>query len=239
MVETVTARCSANRGRRIPRDTVLRLVAASAGHCASPFCGTGFLWHELSNGSAVRLGEVAHIVAASVGGPRGDAEAPESDLVAYENLVLLCPTCHQVVDGAPEEYPVETLRQWKVNHEARISELLGVGRHETREGAHAQLLGLLEENRVVWETYGPESADGWRPEVADIWLREVRDVILPNNARIGKLLEVNSHLLSPTERAIVAEFAAHARAIEHRHLAGVINPAAPLFPARLNSVYLS
>lgn len=200
-------------------------------------CPTGFLWHELSDGSAVRLGEVAHIVAASVDGPRGDATAEESELVAYANLMLLCPTCHTIVDGAPGEYTADTLRRWKAVHESRLTEILGVARYATREQARSQLVRLLEENRVVWERYGPESPDSWKPERASTWFTEVKDVILPNNARIQKLLEVNAQLLNFQEKRIVAEFSAHSRALEQRHLAEIVNPDAPRFPDGLNEVF--
>jgi hypothetical protein len=239
MVESVVSRCGRSRGRRIPRDTVVRLVGAAAGHCERPGCPTGFLWHELADGSAVRLGEVAHIVAASAEGPRGDAESDDRDLVAYGNLMFLCPTCHTIVDGAPEEYTAEILTRWKTDHEVRLSEILGVARYETRDQARAHLVPLLEENRIVWERYGPESREAWKPEMPAMWSTEVKDVILPNNARISRLLEVNTHLLRPDEQRTVAEFRAHSRGLEQRHLANVINPAAPRFPKPLNRVYSS
>ncbi|MEU7485832.1 hypothetical protein [Streptomyces sp. NPDC042319] len=237
MPETVVSTCEKNRGRHIRRETVVRLVAAAAGHCASPLCTTGFLWHELADGSAVRLGEVAHIVAAQADGPRGDPKSLESDLVAFDNLVLLCLNCHTIVDRAPDEYPVETLRQWKAHHEARILEVLGVVRYTSRQQAQAELRRLLQSNRVTWERYGPESPDAWTPESASTWLREVRDVVLPNNTSISKLLDVNSHLLRSNELSIVAEFSTHARALEQRHLTGVVNPSAPRFPKALDNVF--
>lgn len=237
VAETLVARCHANRGRRIARDTVVRLVAAAGGHCERPLCQTGFLWHELADGSAVRLGEVAHIVAASAEGPRGDAQADDDDLVAYTNLMLLCPTCHTIVDGAPDEYTADILRGWKIEHESRVTGILGVARYESRDQARQHLVRLLEENRVVWERYGPESPEAWRPETAVTWSTEVKDVILPNSTRIERLLEVNAHLLRPDEERTAAEFSAHSRALAQRHLAGVVNPAASRFPAALNTVF--
>lgn len=237
MVETVASRCTENRGRRIPRDTVVRLVGATGGHCERPGCSTGFLWHELADGSAVRLGEVAHIVAASVEGPRADAHAEDDQLTAFENLMLLCPTCHTIVDGAPTDYPADMLRGWKADHESRLSEILGIVRYQTRQQACAHLVRLLEENRVVWERYGPEATNAWMPETAVTWSTEVKDVILPNNASIGGLLYANADLLRPEEVRTVAEFSAHSRALELRHLASVVDPSAPRFPAELNTVF--
>jgi hypothetical protein len=151
--------------------------------------------------------------------------------------MLLCPTCHTIVDGAPDEYTVDILKRWKAQHEARLSAILGVTRYETRPEARTRVVALLNENRVVWERYGPESPEAWKPETAEIWATEVKDVLLPNNSRIGQLLKVNDHLLRPDEKRTVAEFSAHARALELRHLAGVINPGAPRFPIEVDDLF--
>jgi hypothetical protein len=44
---------------------------------------------------------------------------------AYENLILLCGTCHRVVDGQPLDYPVHVLLELKRAHEAWVSTRLG------------------------------------------------------------------------------------------------------------------
>lgn len=236
MAETVKSQCATNPGRNIPRDTILRLIGAAAGHCEKPSCPTGFLWHELVDGTAVRLAEVAHIVAASSSGPRGDSGFTGPQLVLFENLLLLCPNCHTIVDRAPAHFPLEMLREWKAEHEGRIAEMLGVGRYATRDAARLVIRRLLAENRAVWAIYGPESEDAWKPEVQEAWLREVAEVILPNNSRIEKLLEVNSHLLTDDEEITAAAFRAHVRAMEARHLLGVANPSAPRFPAEMHDI---
>src|SRR5665647_1827404 len=66
-----------------------------------PECPTGFLWYELEDGSAIKLAQVAHIVAASTQGPRAGPGATDDSLTSIKNLVLLCPTCHVLVDRAP------------------------------------------------------------------------------------------------------------------------------------------
>ena len=63
------------------------------------------------------LGEAAHIIAKRPDGPRGDASVPVEKLDAYENLILLCPTQHAVVDKNPRAYSVEELRRIKHEHE--------------------------------------------------------------------------------------------------------------------------
>nr|AXV46306.1 HNH endonuclease, ATP-binding protein [Arthrobacter sp.] len=62
------------------------------------------------------VGEEAHIRGRSVGGPRYDADYVEVD--GYENLMLMCPTHHTMIDannGAG--YTVEALVEMKAKHE--------------------------------------------------------------------------------------------------------------------------
>lgn len=37
----------------------------------------------------------------------------------YDNLIMLCPTHHRIVDGQHASYPAETLKEWKETHEAK------------------------------------------------------------------------------------------------------------------------
>jgi hypothetical protein len=230
-------KCVAARGRKISDKTVLRLFAAASGRCERPECQTGWLWHELPNGDAVRLGEVAHIVAASDDGPRGDSAVSTAELVSVDNLILLCPTCHTIVDGAPDEYPTERLKQWKSEHESRVRAILQVERFATRPQAHRELQRLLAQNAAVWSVYGPDSPASVDPESAGTWLREVAEVILPTNARISALLEVNAELLTADEHEVVGLFDAHRRGMEARHLGIDVGVAAPRFPAAIKTVF--
>lgn len=63
------------------------------------------------------IGEEAHIVSRSPGGPRG-GQIDQALVDANENLILLCPTHHTLVDSQPEAWPVAKLRALKAKHEA-------------------------------------------------------------------------------------------------------------------------
>jgi hypothetical protein len=56
------------------------------------------------------IGELAHIVSKKQGNPRYDPTL--ADESATDNLLLLCPTHHRMIDADPEKYTVETLRRW-------------------------------------------------------------------------------------------------------------------------------
>ncbi|WP_147315384.1 HNH endonuclease [Asanoa ferruginea] len=239
MTEVVVSGCAGARGRRIRRETVVRLIASGAGYCYKPDCPVGFLWQELDDGTVVKLAEVAHIVAAGEDGPRGDAAAKDEDLTSFANLLLLCPNCHSVVDRAPNQYPVETLQQWKQQHEDRIRDVLGLRSYSDRGTLRRDVGLLLSENSAIWDMYGPESEAALRGlglNTSAAWRREVLLRILPNNTRIIRLLEANLALLHRDELETLAAFRLHARGLEDRHLGGVVNPVAPRFPRAMNDI---
>jgi hypothetical protein len=103
------------------------LWGQSAARCNYPDCrqecvapGTG---HDRAT---ARIGRNAHIVASSDNGPRGDPDFATTDRDKYENLILLCANHHDLVDGQPNTYTVDMLRQWKSDHERWVRETLQV-----------------------------------------------------------------------------------------------------------------
>lgn len=71
--------------------------------------------------------KIAHIVASSDDGPRGDSDFPMADRDNYPNLILLCGDCHDKVDGQPNTYTIEYLKRKKQEHEAWVDEQLSEG----------------------------------------------------------------------------------------------------------------
>ena len=97
------------------------LWGRAAGMCSNPHCQKD-LTILLENGEAAYIiGEMAHVVARQPMGPRG-RQAGGSD--SYQNLLLLCPSCHRIIDKAPvNQFPENMLFKWKEEHENRIREL--------------------------------------------------------------------------------------------------------------------
>lgn len=82
----------------------------SAGHCE--LCGTD-LTYDYRAGRPMRWGEVAHILPASPKGPRGSEGHNETKAQALtndsNNLMLLCPGCHDKIDRDADGYPERDL----------------------------------------------------------------------------------------------------------------------------------
>lgn len=76
----------------------------------------------------VNRGFVAHVIAASVGGPRGHEVLSERLANDPDNVMLLCHGCHRTVDVVhPDEHPAELLYQMKREHEAWVRRVLDLG----------------------------------------------------------------------------------------------------------------
>jgi hypothetical protein len=73
------------------------------------------------------VGQVAHIVAESREGPRGDSAVSKAQRDSYENLILLCPTHHASIDSPESTMTVAALHALKSRHEAAIRARLAIG----------------------------------------------------------------------------------------------------------------
>lgn len=62
-------------------------------------------------------GRICHVRAASAGGPRYDPAQTREERHSFDNLILLCPVHHDVIDSDVEAYSVERLLAMKHDHE--------------------------------------------------------------------------------------------------------------------------
>ena len=79
---------------------------------------------EKKEGSSYPVGEMAHIEGENHGSARFNPELDYPEKNNYDNLILLCPTCHTKVDKDPETYTVEKLKQIKKEHEEHCEQAI-------------------------------------------------------------------------------------------------------------------
>src|SRR5438067_1695875 len=91
----------------IPEAEQRKLFARSGNRCAFSDCRRLLTADGSPPDRTVVLGEMAHIVAERLQGPRGNSPMPLSERNRAENLVLLCNNHHQLVDSQPQTYAVE------------------------------------------------------------------------------------------------------------------------------------
>lgn len=111
--------------RRVPTLTRLRLAASSAGRCEFRGCNRNLYQHAVTSDPG-NFAEAAHIVAFRPDGPRGRRERPV-EVNGFDNLMLLCPECHILIDSRSGDFPVAELRMQKREHEERILALTASG----------------------------------------------------------------------------------------------------------------
>jgi hypothetical protein len=108
-----------------PAATVL-LAARSGGRCEFAGCNKYLFEHPLTLRDG-NFSERAHIVAFSEDGPRGNDGPRPADINSVDNLMLLCPACHKLIDDNPGDYPRPLLEGYKRDHEKRIKYVTGLG----------------------------------------------------------------------------------------------------------------
>jgi SMODS-associated and fused to various effectors sensor domain len=107
---------------RIPDQVQVALWAKAGGRCEYRGCNEELIGDLIAGREDGKFGFIAHIVADSPDGPRGDPI--RSPLLAKElsNLMLLCAKHHKGVDvDYLADHPEEVLLEMKAEHEERIA----------------------------------------------------------------------------------------------------------------------
>lgn len=116
---------SSNKKNRLPVSELVRrqLWATSAGRCQLEGCNR--LLTEYHRKRTYRnRGYVAHIYAAEPGGPRPHPTMKPGELNQFDNLMMLCDSCHKEIDvDAPDKYSPDRLITAKAQHLAAIKRL--------------------------------------------------------------------------------------------------------------------
>ncbi len=111
---------------KIPDKTIKLLLIKSGGRCQYKGCNIS-LYQDLVTKRLFNKAYLAHIVADSPGGPRGDAI--RSSLLAKElsNIMLLCDTHHRLIDRIEvDEHPESLLLEMKREQEERIERVTAI-----------------------------------------------------------------------------------------------------------------
>jgi len=95
----------------IPHKVVLKLWLQSGGRCQFQGCNKP-LWRDELTQRQMNQAYIAHIIADSPDGPRGDSILSPKLVKDFNNLMLLCPTHHKLVDDNPVIYPTELLQKY-------------------------------------------------------------------------------------------------------------------------------
>lgn len=103
----------------IPNKTIIELWCKSGGHCQ--LCNEK-LWQDGLTYHKINQSNIAHIVAWTPNGPRGNVDDSERLATDISNLMLVCAKHNKLFDSNEiiKEHSVERLMQLKKEHEDRI-----------------------------------------------------------------------------------------------------------------------
>ena len=115
----------------IPQDVKLKLWLKSGGRCQ--FCGCNeILYRDDLTQAHMNRSYIAHIIADSPDGPRGDVILSPQLAKEFSNLMLLCDSHHRLIDDKSKVdiYTVDLLSTYKREHEERIEYLTGIDKSQ-------------------------------------------------------------------------------------------------------------
>jgi len=112
---------------KIPEDVKLKLWVLSGGRCEFPGCNK-YVWRDGLTLKEDNFAHMAHLVAASPDGPRGDKKLSPKLVSSFSNLMLVCLDHSKLIDGKHKSnYTLDFLRYYKAEHENRIKIQTGIG----------------------------------------------------------------------------------------------------------------
>lgn len=113
------------RNKAPSENTIKILCGKAAGMCEFEGCNKRLFYDNVSH-TEFNNAFVAHIIASSAEGPRGDAVLSAQLSDKLENLMLMCADHHRLIDqptSGPRDYPVEKLKAMKKAHEEKIDHI--------------------------------------------------------------------------------------------------------------------
>jgi hypothetical protein len=116
-----------NKRPKIPDDVKLKLWVLSGGRCEFPGCNK-YVWRDGLTLKDDNFAQMAHLIAVSPNGPRGNAVLSPKLAKEFSNLMLLCLNHSKLIDGKHKNvYPLDFLLKYKAQHEARIRIQTAIG----------------------------------------------------------------------------------------------------------------
>ncbi|MDB5292195.1 MAG: hypothetical protein JWL69_3436 [Phycisphaerales bacterium] len=102
--------------------TRILIWSRAANRCC--ICRSALFMNDVSTDNPSLVGDIAHIVAESPDGPRGDSPLTADQRDLYANLILLSKAHHKLVDDNHNAFAVAKLQEIKAAHEHWVCEAL-------------------------------------------------------------------------------------------------------------------
>lgn len=145
----------------IPQKVQSALWARAGGRCQYRGCNEDLIGDLVSGREDGTFGFIAHIVADSADGPRGDPVRSPLLARAPENLMLMCARHHKLIDvDGVLAHPESVLVGMKAEHESRISVVTAIDHdrasHVIRFGANIGENEALVSTKAIFMAMPPD-----------------------------------------------------------------------------------
>ncbi|MTE17025.1 hypothetical protein [Nocardia aurantiaca] len=142
---------------RVPLAQEKVVIARSGNKCAYPSCGLDLTIDPQHSGDQPKAtGKVAHIAAASPGGPRYNASMTKDQRGSAENLIYLCGPHHDAIDSQLHHHTTAFLLDAKQSHEQAVERAvrsaLGDVTYEELEVVCTVIANLGQSWRLSWSS---------------------------------------------------------------------------------------
>lgn len=145
----------------VPQKVQSALWARAAGRCQYRGCNRDLVGDLVAGRRDPLFGFIAHIVAQTADGPRGDPVRSPALCRDLENLMLMCGVHHKLIDlDAAADHPEDVLLAMKAEHEERIALVAGIDRerasHVLRFGASIGSNEALVSTQAIFAAMPPD-----------------------------------------------------------------------------------
>jgi hypothetical protein len=143
------------------------LWGRAGGHCSFPECRRNLIFDASETDDESLVGDIAHIVAESQDGPRGDSPITPEERRKFSNLILLCKVHHKLVDDQPNKFTVESLLKMKAEHELWVRSALGFDMANQRDNElYADMIDVWSRAASIetWQSWTSMTLCGDRPQ---------------------------------------------------------------------------
>lgn len=146
---------------KIPEKIQTALWAKAAGQCEYRGCNKPLVGDLVAGRQDGKFGFIAHIVADSPDGPRGDPVRSPLLARSLENMVLLCSVHHKGVDvDWLDDHPESVLLAMKAEHEDRMAIVTDIAEerasHVVRFAADIGTMDALVSTRSIFAAMPPD-----------------------------------------------------------------------------------
>ncbi len=200
--------------RYIDDITKKRLYAESMGYCMNPKCRCKLISKQGD------ISEKAHIVAYSI-----------SENNSFENLVLLCPSCHTRFDKN-NEFTSNEVYSWKQIRRNELHDFFEI-KYSNFEDLKRRVQPLLVENKLIFDSYYEKNKNLWDKFEVNV---------LINNKKLVALFKSNLHLFQYnwndhySNLYYIQQFILHANEFENTR-SDIEKNRNLFFPKEINSMF--